>query len=98
MYVYIHRVFDDFQAKYTVCTPYIYGSGQPYVCGTGLTRTIYGVYTVLFAANQQFYGHVGFKHTVLANPTYRVTHKSWVVVNTLKNALRMLQAQGSGRC
>jgi len=29
--VYIHRIFGDFQAKNTVCTPYIYGSGQPYV-------------------------------------------------------------------
>jgi len=28
--VYIHRIFGDFQAKNTVCTPYIYGSGQPY--------------------------------------------------------------------
>jgi len=29
IYVYIHRIFGDFQAKHTVCTPYIYGSGQP---------------------------------------------------------------------
>ena len=30
MYVYIHRLFGDFQAKNTVCTQYIYGSSQPY--------------------------------------------------------------------
>ena len=30
IYVYLHRIFGDFQAKITVCTPYIYGSGQPY--------------------------------------------------------------------
>jgi hypothetical protein len=29
MYVYIHRIFGDFQAKNTICTPYTYGSGQP---------------------------------------------------------------------
>ena len=29
IYVYIHLIFGDFQAKNTVCTPYIYGSGQP---------------------------------------------------------------------
>jgi len=32
--VYIHvydRIFGDFSAKVTVHTPYIYGSGQPYV-------------------------------------------------------------------
>jgi hypothetical protein len=29
IYIYIHRTFGDFQAKNTVCTPYIiYGSGQ----------------------------------------------------------------------
>jgi hypothetical protein len=28
-YVYIHRIFGDFQAKNTVRRPYIYGSGQP---------------------------------------------------------------------
>jgi len=28
-YVYIHRISGDFQAKNTVCTPYVYGSGQP---------------------------------------------------------------------
>jgi hypothetical protein len=30
--IYIHRIFGDFQAKNTVCTPDIYGSGQPYSC------------------------------------------------------------------
>jgi hypothetical protein len=28
--VYIHRIFGDFPAMYTIYTPYIYGSGQPY--------------------------------------------------------------------
>jgi len=32
--IYIHRIFGDFHAKNTVCTPYIYGSGQPYLFHT----------------------------------------------------------------
>jgi hypothetical protein len=28
--LYMHCKFGDFPAKNTVCTPYIYGSGQPY--------------------------------------------------------------------
>ena len=35
IYVYTYTVFDrisgDFPAKNTVCTPYVYGSGQPYI-------------------------------------------------------------------
>ena len=30
IYVHIHRIYGEFQAKNIVCTPYIYGSGQPY--------------------------------------------------------------------
>ena len=30
IYTYVHRIFGDFQAKNTVCTPYTYDSGQPY--------------------------------------------------------------------
>ena len=32
------RIFDDSPAKETVYTPYIYGSGQPYVCGIATSR------------------------------------------------------------
>jgi len=31
MYIVYDRIFDDFPAKNTVYTPYIYGSGQPYI-------------------------------------------------------------------
>ena len=31
IYVYIHLICGDFQAKNTVCAPYIYGSGQSYL-------------------------------------------------------------------
>jgi len=46
IYVYIHRIFGDFQAKNTVCTPYMHGSGQPYKpvyvpIWLGLARTVY---------------------------------------------------------
>ena len=31
IYTVYDRIFDDFPAKNTVYTPYIYGSGQPYI-------------------------------------------------------------------
>ena len=34
MHTVYDRKFGDFPAKNTVCTPYIYGSGQPYLCAT----------------------------------------------------------------
>jgi hypothetical protein len=41
--VYIHtvydRIFGDFPATNSVCTPYIYGSGQPYLCAKGLSSS-----------------------------------------------------------
>ena len=32
IYTVYDRIFDDFPARNTVYTPYIYGSGQPYTC------------------------------------------------------------------
>ena len=59
IYVYIHRIFGDFQAKNTVCTPYIYGSGQNHT------------YIRYFGQeNHQIYGHMRCIYTVLANPIY----------------------------
>ena len=53
IYVYIHRIFGDFQAKNTVCTPYIYGSGQNHT------------YIRYFGQeNHQIYGHMQCMYTV----------------------------------
>ena len=29
------RIFGEIPAKHIVCSPYIYGSGQPYACAFG---------------------------------------------------------------
>jgi len=37
IYTYIYTVYMVIsQAKNTICTPYIYGSGQPYICGNSV--------------------------------------------------------------
>ena len=41
MYIIYDRIFDDFPAKNTVYTPYIYGSGQPYTFGK-TTLNVFG--------------------------------------------------------
>jgi len=51
--VYIHRIFGDFPAKNTVYTPYIYGSGQPYIYGIFGRETT--KYTVIYGAYIRFW-------------------------------------------
>ena len=42
MYAVYDRTFGDFLAETTVCTPYIYGSGQPFYVTRGRVTLLWG--------------------------------------------------------
>ena len=61
--IYIRSIFGDFQAKNTVCTPYIYGSGQPYLhCYITVhiptSKRLHGHITVHIPTTKSPHGHI----------------------------------------
>jgi hypothetical protein len=72
MYVHIHCIFGDSQAKITVCTPYIYGSGQPYTFCVSCLKIRVGqnhIYTVYI----RYFGREITKYSVI----YGVNIRFW---------------------
>ena len=76
------RIFGDFPAKNTVYTPYLYGSGKPYI-------------RYFWQGNYHTYGHIWCVCTVLANPMFTVLRL--VVLRINKQLLMPLAKSQAGK-